>query len=716
MTTIAQNSNQKHKVHRRLKKSWRFIGWLILFILGLVALRHVLFYYTDLTLPLHSVYNVKSTFSVSEQQITRKLRKSETPFFIKGVHIDPVSGDGKVDQYLQLLAYAGELNANTVVVDDLMEPAFYEAFQSYNSVSGQHLYLLQGIRLSDETYAGMQDAYDGGLLSLLVQRGKLAIDAVHGARRTAGYYYKTDVSVDTLGYLVGQDWDSDLVLYTDYLYNDIAKQTTGLFVRAYDTAGAFDKLLAGVFDRLFAYETRKYGEQRLIGLANGQRTDPLFHDTSWSPGLNENLAHVNAEVLSAQGLVESGIFAAYHVDTAIVQTLSYDPTYSNTVDPQGQSNPYYAYLAALKQYHVNLPVVLSSVSVSSARGVSGIDAVTQINRGGLNETEQANALLLCCQSAVDAGFSGVCIDSLVDNPLLRAWNSDGINEYDGTWLNAQDSEQSLGLLALESGAEESTCIVDGKDSEWTDVPVVLSGDGFSLQLLSDEKYLNLLIKIPSYDMERDVVYIPFDITPESGTKVFETQNLTFDRYADFVLTINGSRRARLYVQEYYDRLLAYRGLDVFNKLSLSDPPMSDSGIFNTVRQLARKQLAEEVGEIAEDAVVVEAGLLRYGTADPAAEAFDSLADYCIGTDCIEVRIPWALLNFRNPAQGLIEGDLFAPDRKSISIDAIYVSMIVSKDNTLTTLSSQLYSLEKWTEGEFYLRKKAAYEAIADWFS
>jgi len=81
-----------------------------------------------------------------------------------------------------------------------------------------------------------------------------------------------------------------------------------------------------------------------------------------------------------------------------------------------------------------------------------------------------------------------------------------------------------------------------------------------------------------------------------------------------------------------------------------------------------------------------------------------------------VRIPWALLNFRNPAQGLIEGDLFTPDHKSISIDAIYVSMIVSKDNTLKTLSSQPYSLEKWTEGEFHLRKKAAYEAIADWFS
>jgi len=716
MNSIDHSMKRTHRKHRRLKKSWRFFGWLLICVLGLIGVRLVLYYYTDLTLPLHSLYSIKSSFSVSGQEIVQKQRNSETPFFVQGVHLDPVSGANAYEQYYRLLEYTGELSANTVVVDDVMEPAFYRALQDFNSSSGYHLYLLQGIRLSDETYASMEEAYEGGMLPLLVERGKLAIDAVHGTRRTALNYYTADVSEDTLGYLVGQDWDSELVLYTDYVNAGHTAQFNGKFVRAYETAGAFDTLLARVFDRLFAYETRKFGEQHLIGLANGQRTDPLYHDAAWCPGLNENLAHVNAEVISAQGTVQTGIFAAYHVDSGIVQTLSYDPTYSTMLDSNGQANPYLAYLTALEQYHVNQPVILYSVSVSSARGVSGIDAVMQINRGGLNETEQASALIQCCQAAVDAGFSGVCIESLVDDPLLRAWNSDGIGEYDGTWLNAQDSEQSFGLIALEPGETESVCMVDGNDSEWGDVPVVLSGNGSTLKMQSDEKYLYLLIHVPSYDMDRDVVYIPLDITPQSGSSTFATQNLSFDRNVDFVLTINGSRRARLNVQKYYDKLNAYRSLDVYGTLSLCSPPDPASGEFDIIGQLARESLAEEVGELAEDPVVVEAGLLRYGSADPNAEGFDSLADYCIGKDSIEVRIPWTLLNFVNPAQGLIEGDMFADARKDISIDEIYVSMIISKNNTLTTLESNAYPLEKWTEGAYHLRKKAAFKAVANWFS
>jgi len=716
MNMIDERSPTAPKKHRRLKKSWRILSWMILCIAGIVAALLALYYYTDIPLALHSVYSVKTSFSVRGQEIVRKQRSSETPFIVQGVHIDPVVGEDTYSQYLELLRLASELSANTVVVDDVMEPAFYQALQTYNSSSGSHLYLLQGIRLSDESYASMQDAYEGGMRKLLVRRGKLAIDAVHGTRRTATDSYAADVSEDTLGYLVGQDWDSELVLYTDYVYANNPQRFNGKYVRAYETAGAFDTLLARVFDRLFAYETGKFGEQHLMGLVNGQRTDPLFHDTTWCPGLNENLAHVNAEVLSPQGTVQSGIFAAYHVDTGILQTLSYDPAYCNATNAEGQANPYLAYLTALKQYHVNKPVLLSEVSVSSARGVSGIDAVMKIDRGGLSESEQAYSLLRLCMASADAGLSGVCIDSLVDNPLLRAWNIDGVSDYDGSWLNSEDSEQSLGLIALEPGATSSVCTVDGENNEWANTPAVLSKDGLMLQLQSDEKYLYLLVTIPSYNANRDVVYIPFDITPGSGTTSFETQNLTFDRNVDFMLTINGDRRARLNVQEYYDKLNAYRSLDINLTLALTNPPQADSGVFFTVGQFARKRLAKEVGEIAQNPVVLETGLLRYGNADPDAADYDSLADYCINANCVEVRIPWTLLNFVNPAQGLIEGDLFSVAREPIAIDSMYVSMIVSKSNQLTALSSAEYRLARWADGEFHFRKKLAFDTIGDWFS
>ena len=44
----------------------------------------------------------------------------------------------------------------------------------------------------------------------------------------------------------------------------------------------------------------------------------------------------------------------------------------------------------------------------------------------------------------------------------------------------------------------------------------------------------------------------------------------------------------------------------------------------------------------------ETGRLRYGCGDPASAAYDSLADFMTREGCIELRLPWQLLNFADP--------------------------------------------------------------------
>ena len=55
----------------------------------------------------------------------------------------------------------------------------------------------------------------------------------------------------------------------------------------------------------------------------------------------------------------------------------------------------------------------------------------------------------------------------------------------------------------------------------------------------------------------------------------------------------------------------------------------------------------------------ETGALHYGNADPAAEDYDSLADFCFSDDGVEIRIPWQLLNFSDPSQMLIHDDYYS---------------------------------------------------------
>ena len=56
--------------------------------------------------------------------------------------------------------------------------------------------------------------------------------------------------------------------------------------------------------------------------------------------------------------------------------------------------------------------------------------------------------------------------------------------------------------------------------------------------------------------------------------------------------------------------------------------------------------------------VYETGKLRLGNGAPGSEDYDSLADFCYGDDCVEIRIPWALLNVANPADMLIPDDYY----------------------------------------------------------
>ncbi|MEG2098210.1 MAG: hypothetical protein RRY65_08595, partial [Pseudoflavonifractor sp.] len=47
-----------------------------------------------------------------------------------------------------------------------------------------------------------------------------------------------------------------------------------------------------------------------------------------------------------------------------------------------------------------------------------------------------------------------------------------------------------------------------------------------------------------------------------------------------------------------------------------------------------------------------------GNSNPDSPDFNSLADYCIRGDDIEVRLPWQLLNFCNPSEMAVHDDYY----------------------------------------------------------
>ncbi|MEG1524633.1 MAG: hypothetical protein RRZ24_01035 [Clostridia bacterium] len=697
-----------------IKKQAKRIFWIVLSALLLfIAAVYALKTYTDLTLYLPTFRDVFYSFRCAGRKIQHRSNGNWENFTVYGVEIDAMQPSTDYETYQTWFADLTNMNANTVYVHMVMPPDFYRALHDHNTDASSPLYLLQGVELTDQIFADMSDAESGKMVTLLQREGRLAIDAVHGRRSTLGY--RVDVSDETLGFLVGNHWNSDFVQYTDHISSRIAGHFNGRYAAVWEMGSAMETLLARVFNDLFFYETNKYQTQHIIGFGNTQKTDLLYHDNSYAIGLNEHMSSVNTMHISTTDLVNTGVFAAYSLDMGVYQGMSFDPEYISYLDSNGQPNPARYYMESLANVHA-IPVIMSCIQVSSAQGVSGLDEILGYHRGGLKETQQAEALSWLFQQAVQSGTNGGCIGSYLDQPRHTAWNRRLYVDpaSDARWLDALDSEQSLGIVALEPG-EFPVCMVDGDVQEWNNIPFSLQQDNVRLQTVWDEKFFYLHIWLKNYNPSNDVVYLSFDITPNSGARRNEAQQLTFDRNMDFLLSVNGKQRAKLTVQEYYDSTSAFYSHDFTGQQWFVHPNNPYSNQFSDICQYVRPTLFPLNAEPIPYAVR-DAGILPYGNANPVSNAYNSLANYYINGEHLELRIPWGLLNFTDPSKMRILGDFYQLGDSSIPIDNLYIGLAVFQSQELISYPSASVALTGWeNDGNYRTRKKAAYFTLQQLF-
>lgn len=695
------------RIQRAKQKAKRILLWLLCCAAVLCLCAFLLHRFTSFSFFLPEPENIAYAFRCDNRDIEYNDRGEWVNFTVRGVEFSSNQNHADYETYLRWLTSVADMNANAVRVHAVMPPDFYRALFDLNQ-SGVVLWLIQGVELSDDAFESMTDLRTGGMVRLFRREGRLAIDAVHGNKHNKGY--DCDVSSYTMAYIVGNEWDTALVQYTDHVAAEIAGRFTGRYASVWNVGNPTSTLLAQVFDDLFSYETRKYAQQHIIGLGNSQRTDLLFHDTNWAVGLNENIASVNTAHIAASARVKTGVFAALRLDCGVMQNLSFDPAYIEYTDPSGLHNPIRYYLSALYEAH-RIPLLLGGVSASASRGASGLDEQLGYDRGGVGETVQADALGFIYKQAVAVGFCGGCTGYYLDDPTRTAWNRALFAKHNGAWIDAQDAEQGLGVVALEPDAPYT---VDGDASEWTDVPTLVRSGGMLLQAAGDAKYLYLHVHIPDYAPQTDVFYIPFDITPRSGTPKDRAQNLTFDRDMDFLLSVNGEKRAKLVVQKYYEPVEAlYKQELDYEYWFVSPPDPHDDDLVSTQQYVRPALYPLDASTV--DAVLSDTGLLRYGNTDPEAADYDSRADYCIEGEDIELRIPWALLNFTDPSSGEIMGDFYTGGNHSIQIDAMYMALAVYQNRTMRQFPSAEFALPCYSAPAYRERTRAAYYALRTLF-
>ena len=625
------------------------------------------------------------------------------------------------EEYLRWFAQIQELGANTIRIYSVASPEFYEALYSYNMENPNPLYLLHGVQISDYLINSSYSTFDPEFYEPFLEECRDVVDVIHGRQkrqtenRMLSAYYRWDISPWVYGYILGTDWESDLVVYTNDCIPQ-SEQYEGEYLRT-ENARNFEIFLAAVGDRIIAYETEKYATQRAIAFVNGPATSPLeFDETVRLATQAYGQIDVN-HIFPTESFV-GGMFASYHIYPYYPEPIHYE---TGTEDTE---NIYRAFLTRLTAHHT-VPVVIAEFGVPSSRGMASYEQNRALGRdqGGISEINQGEALVSMWADIKASGCAGGIVFSWQDEWYKRTWNTIPTVDLDRAayWSDYQTNEQCFGLLSFDPGKEQSICYVDGDRSDWSEENVVTEQEDFRLSMKYDVKFVYFLVEKEGLDISADTLYIPVDTTWKSGSEHASHLGITMSEPTDFILQIHGTGDSRLWVQERYDTTAALYGNQMkrhFNQFT--DTPSKESSKFDMVLLPLRELdyyydgtkidfkdfLFKFPDKFYTLVQTYETGKLTYGNANPDSPDFNSLADFCAGEGFVEIKLPWQLLNFADPTTMRIHDDYYeCYGVEYLTIDSIRVGVGDGSD----TIQMASFPMKKLGRNpEYHERLKQSY--------
>ncbi|WP_307550772.1 hypothetical protein [Paenibacillus sp. V4I5] len=613
---------------------------------------------------------------------------------IKGVNLGATKpglfpgemGIAKAD-YLRWFKQMGDMNVNSIRIYTLHPPAFYEALLEYNSKANQPIYLFHGIWVDEEDMVASKDVFIGNTADDFKKDMQNIVDVIHGqinlperAGHAAGAY-KADVSPYVVGWILGVEWDPTVVDSTNNKHKGM-ENYNGRFFRT-ENAQPFEIWLADKMESIAVYESDRYQWQRPISFTNWVTTDLMQHPTE--PSETEDTAVINPNLIKENPSYKGGYFASYHVYPYYPDFLNYEPKYTNYIDFRGEKNNYSGYLNDLKQNH-QIPVLIAEFGVPSSRGMAHRN-VAGWNQGNLDETEQGNIDARLFEDINHEGLAGGLLFSWQNEWFKRTWNTQELDNSDRRpfWSNMQTGEQHFGLLSFEPGPVDKSIYVDGETSDWDSKkinPIQLNGSSASstnnqvdgqaslkkFYVTSDEGYVYFRLDFNRTEQPLDWSQINtmllLSTIPNQGQhRVPGDSDLTMEEGIDFVIDLKGDKTSRIWVDSYYDTNYFTYGHTLGMMPKLDYPKNKGNGIFHTMQLVLNKPLT--IPNVNGKSIVLplesyETGLLRSGDGNPNHPNFNSLTDVSLNAKdhVLELRIPWQLLNFRDPSKHETIGDIW----------------------------------------------------------
>ncbi|WP_318503630.1 hypothetical protein [Bacillus sp. T3] len=639
-------------------------------------------------------------------------------------------------EYLRWFQAIGDMNANTVRVYTLHPPAFYEAFYEYNQSAKKPLYLIHGAWVNEEKLVSSQNAFSNDTTEDFQKEIKKVIDAIHGNAQIpdkAGHAsgsYTWDISKYVLGLLIGIEWDPEAVLHTNQQNPDQAIYT-GVYFNTKD-ATPFEGWLARMLDFTTQYESNQYHWQHSVSFSNWVTTDLLEHPKE--PLESEDLVSVDPNHIVKTERFKAGFFASYHIYPYYPDSLNLDETYTNYRDSEGKKNNYAGYLHQLIKAH-KLPVVVAEFGVPSSRGLTHKN-VYGMNQGALSEKEQGQINQRLFKSIVAEGYAGGVVFSWQDEWFKRTWNT---MDYDDPnrrpyWSNVQTNEQHFGLLGFDTGKQGKTMYVDGNDGDWTrnNIKPIYSDEnrtGLLQKAYIHADETNVYVRLDyneKIDWDVQSTHLLFDTITNQGQMnipLNDSKKINTNIGVDFLINLYGEKESKILVDSYYDPFYYQYGHQLHMIPEIAGTNEKNNGMFNPIRLALNKKLEIPDKGINIKFQDVETGKLLYGNGNPDSEQYQSLTDVSISKDqkMLEMRIPWQLLNVKDPSQRLIMSNIWEKGIEGVEkTEGIRIGIVTNKKDgsiqTFPTLSESnldqkdayLFQWKEWEQPSYQERLKESY--------
>lgn len=642
-------------------------------------------------------------------------------FYIKGININSTKpgayeSENKVtyEEYFRWISSIYDMGINCIRVPNLMGHDFYKALEAFNRDKEEPIYLMQGIYF-DETY--LQDGYDpqsNKLKSIFKNNIKLIVDSIHGNpynydKPDILQSYTTSVSEYVLGYTVGIEFAEDDLIYTEIMNEN--KNYRGEYMYTDNDASSFESYLAQMGDYLAGYEMKTYEKQRLISFIGSSS----YHIVSSRENPNENniISDLSEDTYADKKYIDiENIKYKNNFKTGIVASYNIFPSASEIKEYQGNLQYYFE---KINDYHT-IPVLISELGIPSSRVANSFSE--NENDEYINEKEQGELLVQAYKDIKASNCAGGFIFEFQDSWSRSAWNTKDSKILDRSayWSDAQTYSQNFGVMAFDPGKVESVSYPDESIDEWSTDDVISEDENISLSMKSDEKYLYFMINsLDKFDFTKDEIYIDLDVTPKSGVEQSSQFDLIFEKPVDFIININEKENSRVYVHEYYNEFTFNKN----KKLNKTRPDLINHKYnmdeFSKIFIEVSPKMYVESSNSFIDEVNYETGKLVHGNTNPSSENFNSVSDFYIGDNYVEIRIPWALLNFMDPSTKQIKDDFYKEFKtKSLQIKELNVGCTI-KENGLTVkrLKSESYDLDGWIMPKYHERLKQSYYILKE---